>query len=274
VETSRIEATSDLVFYGRHWAPIGDPTGTLVLVHGLGEHSGRYTHVGEFFSKAGFDVYAPDLRGHGTRTDRPLFIRTYSELAADVVTVVARRRFEPCYLLGHSMGGQLVLWLGQQKLVSVAAIIASAPWLTLAHPPGKWLRRLARILNYTLPNLKFPSGIKPEYASRDQAHLDSLERIDLMHHYIRVRMYFEADKAAAALWAVPRFPFPVLLACGGEDQVTSTDATRTFYEQLEAPRKDFLFYPGLRHELHNETERSQVLADYLKWITGVARESS
>ncbi len=268
------DTNSATAWRGRHWDPPGLPVGTIFLVHGLGEHSGRYVHVGEFFAEAGYRVLAPDLRGHGQRKDWPPFIRTYSELGADVVKLIAQQRDPgPCILFGHSLGAQIALWLGQQKLVSVDGIVASAPWLRLTHPPGKWLLRLARVMNRVMPKLKFPSGIKREYASHDQAHLDSLSDLHLVHDFIRVRMYFEAEKAAGELWARPRLFSPVLLACGGEDQVTSSDATKEFFRILEAPRKDLLCYPGLRHELHNETERTQVLADYLSWIQSLHRSS-
>jgi alpha-beta hydrolase superfamily lysophospholipase len=252
--------------YCRVWTPAGTSVGSIFLVHGLGEHSGRYIHVGEFFSNAGFKVFAPDLRGHGRRKDPPGLIRNYSELCADVVSLLAVREPGPCFLFGHSLGAQIALWLAQQKLVSVDGIIASAPWLRLVNPPDRRLLRFARMLNRFLPNFRFSNRIQPGSASHDQAHLDSLADLELVHNFIRVRMYFEADQAAAELWAKPRIDAPVLVACGGEDLVTSTEATQEFFKILEAPRKDLLFYPGHRHELHNETERAKVLADYLRWM--------
>jgi alpha-beta hydrolase superfamily lysophospholipase len=250
----------------RVWNPPNTAKGTIVLVHGLGEHSGRYLHVGDFFSSAGFRVIAPDLVGHGRRTEPAGLIRTYSELGADVVKLLTEREPGPCFLFGHSLGGQLVLWLAAKQLVNCDGVIASAPWLRLSKPPGRWLLRAAGLLNVLLPSFRFPTGLQPDNASRDRGHLDSLADLELVHSFVRVRMYFEAEKAAAQLWANPRFNVPVLLACGGEDVVTSSEASREFFAMIEAPRKDFLFYPEMRHELHNEVDRARALEDYLAWI--------
>ncbi|MGA8659621.1 MAG: lysophospholipase [Chthoniobacterales bacterium] len=253
------------LFYRRWESPVAPPA-LVVIIHGQGEHSGRYVHVGKFFADAGLAAVAPDLRGHGKSQGRPGVILHYSELAADVLPFVRDRTIQRCFLFGHSLGGQLVLWIAQQKLVEVDGVIASAPWLQLTEPPGAWLVNFARILNRYVPSYRFPTGISDKKVSQDQAHLDSLEDLDLLHNFITVRMYFEAEKAAASLLASPEVQIPILLTHGDEDSVTSLQATRDFFQRLKAPSKTLRIYPGLRHELHNETERARVLNDYLEWI--------
>jgi acylglycerol lipase len=253
------------LFY-RRWESRAAPPALVVIIHGQGEHSGRYVHVGQFFAEAGLAAVAPDLRGHGKSQGRPGVIRHYSDLAADVLSFVRDRTIHRCFLFGHSLGGQLVLWIAQQRLVEVDGVIASAPWLQLAEPPGAWLVNFARILNRYVPSYRFPTGISDKKVSQDQAHLDSLEDLDLLHNFITVRMYFEAEKAAASLLASPAVRMPILLTHGDEDYVTSLQATRDFFQRLKAPSKTLRIYPGFRHELHNETERARVLNDYVEWI--------
>lgn len=253
------------LFY-RRWEPLVTPSALIVMVHGQGEHSGRYVHVGKFFAEAGLVAIALDLRGHGKSQGKPGVIYHYSDLVADVIPFVRNRNIERCFLFGHSMGGQLVLWITQQKLVEVNGVVASAPWLQLTEPPGASLVNFARILNRWVPSYRFPTGISDEKISQDQAHLDSLEDLDLLHHFITVRMYFEAEKAAASLLASPTIQMPILLTHGDEDRVTSLQATREFFQRLKAPSKTLRIYPGFRHELHNEPERERVLNDYLEWI--------
>jgi acylglycerol lipase len=253
------------LFYRRWESPVAPPA-LVVIIHGQGEHSGRYVHVGKFFADAGLAAVAPDLRGHGKSQGRPGVILHYSELAADVLPFVRDRTIQRCFLFGHSLGGQLGLWIAQQRLIEVDGVIASAPWLQLAEPPGVWLVNFARILNRYVPSYRFPTGISDKKVSQDQAHLDSLEDLDLLHNFITVRMYFEAEKAAASLLASPAVQMPILLTHGDEDSVTSLQATRDFFQRLKAPSKTLKIYPGLRHELHNETERARVLNDYLEWI--------
>ena len=253
------------LFY-RRWEPLGSPSGMIVIIHGQGEHSGRYVHVGKFFAEAGLTVVAPDLRGHGKSQGRPGVISHYSDLAGDAISFVRDRSIQRCFLFGHSLGGQLVLWIARQKLVEVNGVVASAPWLRLAEPPPAWLVSFAGIVNRLVPSCRFPTGISDQKISRDKAHLDSLEDLDLVHRFITARMYFEAEKAAGSLLASTAIEMPVLLAHGDEDEVTSLQATREFFQQLQAPSKTLRIYPGFRHELHNEPERAQVLNDYLEWI--------
>lgn len=262
---SLVNADGLRLFY-RRWEPSAAPAALVLIVHGHGEHSGRYFHVGKFFAEAGLAAIALDLRGHGKSQGRPGVICHYSDLAADVIPFVRDRSIETCFLFGHSLGGQLVLWMAQQKLVEVNGILASAPWLQLAEPPGARLVNFARVLNRWVPSCRFSTRISDGKLSQDQAHLDSLKDLDLLHHFITVRMYFEAEKAAASLLALPAIPMPVLLAQGDEDDVTSLQATRNFFQRLKAPSKTLRIYPGFRHELHNEIGRVSVLKDYLEWI--------
>ena len=89
------------------------PVASVVIVHGLGEHSGRYVHVGRYFAEAGIRTIAFDLRGHGRSPGRPVFVNRYVELASDVDCVVKHFSGGPTFLFGHSLGGQLVLWTAQ-----------------------------------------------------------------------------------------------------------------------------------------------------------------
>lgn len=264
--TGTLTNANGLRLFYRRWEPQASPSGMIVIIHGQGEHSGRYVHVGKFFAEAGLTAVAPDLRGHGKSQGRPGVISHYSDLAADVIRFVRDRALQRCFLFGHSLGGQLVLWIARQKLVEVNGVVASAPWLRLAEPPPAWLVSFAETVNRWVPSWRFPTGISDQKISRDKAHLDSLEDLDLVHRFITARMYFEAEKAAGSLLASTAIEMPVLLAHGDDDDVTSLQATREFFQQLQAPSKTLRIYPGFRHELHNEPERARVLNDYLEWI--------
>ena len=264
--TGTLANANGLRLFYRRWEPPGSPSAMIVIIHGQGEHSGRYVHVGKFFAEAGLAAVAPDLRGHGKSQGRPGVISDYSDLAADVVSFVRDRNIQRCFLFGHSLGGQLVLWIARQKLVEVNGVLASGPWLRLTEQPPAWLVSFAGIVNRWVPSCRFPTGIGDQKLSRDKTHLNSLEDLDLVHRFITARMYFEAEKAAGSLLASAAIETPVLLAHGDEDDVTSVQATQEFFQQLQAPSKTLRIYPGFRHELHNETERARVLNDYLEWI--------
>jgi alpha-beta hydrolase superfamily lysophospholipase len=266
-------ATADGLIFCRKWEPT-NALAKVFLVHGIGEHSGRYVHVGRHFAEAGFRTVALDLRGHGRSPGRPVFVKHYAELASDIDSVVKHFSGGPAFLFGHSLGGQLVLWTAQHLPLELSGLIVSSPWLALAFAPPQWQVLVAKKVNRFFPGLRFSTGIRTERLSGDQAHLDSLEDLDLLHKFSTVRFYLEATNAALEIIETPAIDFPVLFAYGDADQVTSWQVAKDYFTRLRAPSKTFKTYPGFRHELHNETERRQVLADYVKWMESIIRTGS
>ena len=264
---------SHSLFY-RKWDPAADAVATVVIVHGLGEHSGRYVHVGKYFAKAGFRTIAFDLRGHGRSSGRPVFVKRYVEWASDVDCVVKYFNTGPVFLFGHSLGGQLVLWTAQHFRLELAGLVLSAPWLALANAPPRWQVFAAQKLNRLIPGLRFPTSIQPDQLSSDQAHRDSLEDLNLVHTFVTVRAYLEVVNAASEIVSAPVIDFPVLFAHGDADEVTSLKVVEDFFARLRAPSKALKIYPNLLHELHNETARGQVLADYSEWMESIIQTGS
>jgi alpha-beta hydrolase superfamily lysophospholipase len=272
--TGTIRAQDGLRLFYRLWNCAADGARSIVLVHGLGEHSGRYVHVGRFFAEAGYRTIAFDLRGHGRSDGKAVFIKRYEELATDVESVVSHFGERDLFLFGHSMGGQLVLWTARRSPLKLSGVIASAPWLGLAQAPPFWQVVLARMLNKCIPGTRFSTNVDAANLSHDQDHLDSLEDLDLLHKFITVRFYFEAIRAAARILDDPVINFPVLLTQGGDDRVTSRETVEAFFRKLQAPVKTLKIYPGFFHELHNETSRQEVMEYYLEWMNSVSPGST
>jgi len=269
--TGTITTVDGLSLFYRQWDPKTGVAANVFIVHGLGEHSGRYVHVGRTFAEAGFRAVAFDLRGHGRSDGKPVFIRRYEELASDVDCVVSHLKGSRAFLFGHSFGAQLVLWTVQHLQLELKGLIASSAWLALAYAPPRWQLIVAKKLNRRIPGLRFPTGIDGEKLSHDQTQLDSLEDLDLLHRFVTIRMYLEAVRAATEILRAPVIKFPILMVHGDEDEVTSREAAENFFNGLQAPSKTFKVYPGLRHELHNETDRTKVLADYVEWMRAIAQ---
>src|SRR5271166_2659951 len=194
--TGTITTVDGLSLFYRQWDPKTGVAANVLIVHGLGEHSGRYVHVGSSFAEAGFRTIAFDLRGHGHSDGKPVFIRGYEELASDVERVVNHLIGNPAFLFGHSFGAQLVLWTVQHFQLELKGLISSAAWLALARVPPRWQVLVAEKMNRAIPGLRFPTGLDAKKLSHDQRHLDSLEDLDLIHRFITVRMYLEAVRAA------------------------------------------------------------------------------
>ncbi len=267
--TGTIAAIDGLSLFYRRWEPKTGVAANVFIVHGLGEHSGRYVHVGKSFAEAGFRTIAFDLRGHGRSEGKPVFIRRYEELALDVDCVVKHFIGNPAFLFGHSFGAQIVLWTVQHFQLELKGLISSAVWLALTHAPPKWRVVVAKKMNRRIPGFRFPTAIDGEKLSHDQAHLDSLEDLDLLHRFITVRMYLEAVRAATEILEARVIKFPILMVHGDEDEVTSREVAENFFNGLQALSKTFKVYPGFRHELHNETGRTRVLSDYVEWMRSI-----
>jgi acylglycerol lipase len=269
--TGTITTVDGLSLFYRRWEPKTGVAANVLIVHGLGEHSGRYVHVGRCFAEAGFRTLAFDLRGHGHSGGKPVFIRHYEELASDVDCVVSHLVGNPAFLFGHSFGAQIVLWTVQHFQLELKGLISSSVWLALAQAPPRWQVIVAKKLNRRIPGLRFATGIDSEKLSHDQTHLDSLEDHDLLHRFVTIRMYLEAVRAATEILRARVIKFPILMVHGDEDEVTSREAAENFFNGLQAPSKTFKVYPGFRHELHNETDRTKVLADYVEWMRAIAQ---
>ena len=250
----------------REWETPAEAKGTILLLPGLGEHTGRYVHVGDFFQKAGFNVLGIDVRGQGRSGGTPAQVEGYDQFLEDVRAAIQIVKVFPLFVMGHSFGGQLTLALAARDEPNIAGYVVSAPWLALTKPPAPWLVWLASLLNVLYPKCRFPTGIERGHNSRDEDHLDSLADLDLNHGFITVRAFFEIAGEARRLLTNPRSNAPVLIAQGRPDPVTSIQATIEFYQRLEAPAKELMIYEGFLHELHNEKDRARIIEGYLTWI--------
>jgi alpha-beta hydrolase superfamily lysophospholipase len=250
----------------REWKAEAPAKGSILMIPGLGEQSGRYVHVGDFFQNAHFDVLAIDVRGHGRSGGTPVYAEHYNQFLEDVRAAIRMIKAFPLFVLGHSFGGQLALALAARNEPDIAGYVVSGPWLALTKQPAPVLVGLGSLLNIVYPKFRFPTGIERGQNSSDEAHLDSLLDLDLNHEFITARAFFEITTEARRLLRHPRANAPVLIAQGKTDPVTSTQASIEFYHRLEAPAKELMIYKGFLHELHNEKGRAGVLEDYLTWI--------
>ncbi|AET67869.1 lysophospholipase [Desulfosporosinus orientis DSM 765] len=258
------------LLYGREWRPASKPLGVVLLVHGLGEHCGRYEFVAEKLSQAGYGLLAFDLRGHGKSLGRRGHISAYEILLADLDGFIkeAGKRFPnlPAFLYGHSMGGNLVLNYVLRRQPPLAGGIATSPWLWLAKEPPGFVKILLRFLAKLWPTLSIPNGLDVKALCHDQKVVKAYQEDPLVHNRISLSLLMEIDKAAN--WAMANaegFGMPLLLMHGGSDGITSPEATQQFAFQV-AKDCTFKLWPGLFHELHNEPEKEEVLTYLINWL--------
>lgn len=258
-----------------YWAQARDGAGTsCLIVHGVGEHSGRYTHVAEALGNSGVTVWALDYRGHGRSGGRRGHCRAVGELMDDVGRVLGQMRAEcpsvPIVLLGHSLGGLVVLRYALDHAQELAAVVASSPALELALSPSYPKLLLARVFGKLWPRLTVRNDIDPTWLSHDPAVVTAYRTDPLVHHVISIGGYLAIRQAMAHVRArAADLSVPCLILQAGEDRLVSAPATRQFAAQVRSPGSAYREYPGYYHELFNEVGREQVLSDLCAWLTSL-----
>lgn len=266
----RLTGVGGLALHAEAWLPDAPPARIVVIAHGLAEHIGRYQALAEWFVARGYGVYALDHRGHGRSAGRRANIDRFAYLVSDLDTLVqsAARAHPgaPITLLGHSMGGAIAFAYAAQHPERLRALVLSAPALGApsAPPLQVWVaRRLSRLL----PNLGVLT-LPAAAISRDPAVVQAYETDPLVY-----RGSIPARTAAELLTAMEWFPsvarsvrLPVLVLHGTADTLVPLDATGPVVEGIGSGDKTLRRYEGLYHEVFNEPERAQVLADLGAWL--------
>jgi acylglycerol lipase len=257
--------------FWRTWSPEAGPErGVIVLVHGLGEHSGRYDDVAARLVDAGYAVYAVDHRGHG-RSDGPrALIEDLDHAVADVDTLVDRaaaaRPGVPVFMLGHSMGSLIALRYALAQPDRLAGLILSAA-LAQLNPVPKPLELVGRALSVIAPRAPL-IAIDSELVSRDPAVVAAYRSDPLVHHG-----KIPARTAVQIADAVERFPstvdaitVPTLILYGTADGLCPPAGSVMLGERIGAADLTVTAYDGLFHEILNEPERETVLGDIVAWL--------
>ena len=271
--------TPDAVtIYHQAWLPDGDPKAVVILLHGLAEHSGRYTHVAKALTDAGYAVHALDHRGHGRSDGKRTYVKSYAEYQRDILQfrrlVELRHPDLPLFVLGHSMGGNLALGHVLDHQAGVRGMALSAPALAPGTSLSPTKIRLAKLLGKIAP------GLRPEQLSADAISRDP----SVVAAYVADPRVFNgkvtAGAAAALLASMESFParytelrLPILLQHGTADALVDIAGTRQLEAGAVNAKVTTHYYDGLYHEVFNEPEQAAVLADTVAWLDSVLADT-
>ncbi len=266
-----IRSADGTELFVQNWLPAETPVATLAIVHGLGEYSDRYRHVAQFFVEKQFAVYALDLRGHGRSGGQRGHIDRFGQYLEDVSALLAYARkttpTEKTFLLGHSMGGAIVLAFALENPSAVDGVIASGPGLrTRMKVPG-WKVTLGKVMSNVMPKMSIPNGIDPAGLNHDTANVQAYIADPLVHDKVSARWYTEFTAAGERILAdAPKLAVPVLAMHGADDPIVDPSGTRDFVANAGIADKKFIEYPGFFHEILNEPEKEKVLNDIWEWL--------
>lgn len=262
--------SSDGIKYStRQWSREGAIKGSLALIHGLGEHSGRYEHVASSLTEEGLVIMALDLQGHGETGGKRGHILSYSSLLHGIHQLLNRLQEErpqrPLFLYGHSLGGNLVLNYALTYPKRLTGVIATSPWLKLAFSPPPLKVFLGRMMNAIYPSFAQSNQIEEGALSHSKDVEERYREDPLVHNQISARLFSQAYERG--LWALENansFETPLLLLHGTGDRITSWKASQLFSQR--AKECAFTAWENFYHELHNEQEKEKVLASIRSWI--------
>ena len=272
--------SSGRLIFSQLWQPDEsqnkDVNHAIVLVHGLGEHSGRYAPWAARFVALGIPVYALDTHGHGQTTGRRGHTEAFGLIFDDILHLLAKARMEfpsaKVHLYGHSMGGALVLGfvaLRAQEVakLKVSSVIATGTAVRPGFEPPTWKIKLAEILDSIVPGLALGNELDPTWLSSDPAVVDAYKSDVLVHDRISVRWYNDWLRTIEAIRSnASQINLPVFMMHGDADRATSPIAARDLAVTLNAK---FQMWPSASHEIHHEPCQEQVFGAILDWLNEI-----
>jgi alpha-beta hydrolase superfamily lysophospholipase len=251
--------------------PSGEPVrGVVIIVHGLGEHAGRYRNVATRLNELGFFVRGYDQCGHGQSNGTAGILPSESRLLEDLADMVddLRARMEaglPMILLGHSMGGLLAARFVSIQMRPVEALVLSSPALD----PGLTgiQKLLLQVLLRFSPNLRVSNGVKPDYISHDAEVVKAYREDPLVHDRISARLaQYIVDTGRLTMAAASHWTLPTLLLYAGEDHLVNPEGSRRFAQAAPPEVVTAHCFDHMYHEIFNEPDSAQVFEVLKAWL--------
>ncbi|PPD39225.1 MAG: alpha/beta hydrolase [Methylobacter sp.] len=257
--------------YYQAWRPEADAKAVLLLVHGLGEHCGRYGRLASHFANLGYAVYGFDHIGHGKSEGRREYIERFDDytdtLTAFYQLVNNAQTGKPIFLLGHSMGGLVATHYLIDHQDKFHGAVISSPSLKVSANIPPAIIMLGKLLSIIAPKQGL-MALDTRTLSRDPETVSACANDPLVFHgKTPARLAAELLKAMQrATSELDKITLPFIVLQGSEDKIVDPAGAHLLYGQARSKDKTFKFYKGLYHEVFNEPERGQVLHDVETWL--------
>lgn len=249
------------------------PRAAIQIVHGMGEHSGRYVELASVLADRGFTCYLPDMRGFGKSGGPRGCVRHFKDYFRDLHSVyramVSREGPLGVFFLGHSYGGLVVShFLGAHPELPVKGMVLSSPNFGIAIRVPLWRHWLGLVCSALLPDLTQSNRVDPTKLTHHFAYLEQHANDPLIHNRISARLYTElVARIRSSPATAARLFIPTLILQAGDDHVVSREATEGFFRALASPDKKIEVFEGLYHEILNETHREVIFGKIADWLT-------
>ncbi len=265
-----MQTVDGLGLFAQSWLPDAAPVANLALVHGFGEHSGRYHNLVDEMLRHEIAVHAFDHRGHGRSPGPRGHIRSWQDYQNDVASLLARVRSHnqaPVFLMGHSMGALIALdYLLTRPQGLQGGIVSGLP-LQPTGAASPFLIALSTLFAHLLPRFKVRLKLDVSGLSRDPAVQAAYQADPLVHDQATARWGNQMTTTMARVRELAKqVRLPILFVHGAEDPISPLAAVQDFYARIDYPDKCLKIYPLRRHEPHNDFGFEQPLADISAWL--------
>ena len=267
----KFNASDGLELYDQAWRPDGETKAVLAVVHGYGEHSGRYLNPVNYFVPRGYALYAYDLRGHGKSAGQRGHINRFDEYLSDTDIFLKRvREQQPgrkVFLLGHSLGGLIVAAYAQDHPGELPGLIMSSAFLSFKMQVPGWKAMVGRVMSALNPAMTMKNDLSASLLSHDPAVVAAYDADPLNHHVATARWFTEIVAAQArTLDRAGQVTIPVLALYAGADQIADPEGSALFFERVKLTDKAAHRYDGYYHETFNEVDKDTVFRDLEVWL--------
>ncbi len=244
--------------------------GVMIITHGMGEHSMRYTEMADFYTHEGYTVISFDIRGHGLSEGKRGHTPGFEFLMDDIERVYTQVMKDypslPIFLFGHSMGGNLVLNFLLRKPNSICGAIVTGAYLKLGFEPPKWKIILAKLSSSIWPTLSQPTDLELDALSRNKEVIRKYENDELVHDRITSAFFINVHFAGQyVIDHANEIKTPLLVMHGMEDRLTSPKGSQEFASNA-GENVHLKMWEGLYHELHNEPEKQEIFNYEMEWM--------
>ncbi|MEC9047293.1 MAG: lysophospholipase [Planctomycetota bacterium] len=260
------------------WRPAPAARGAVLVIHGFGEHVGRYDHVFAALNARGYSCLGVDQRGFGRSGGRRAYVRAFDDYLDDVawgLDALQARAPGPPVLLGHSQGGLVAALYAMERRPALRGLVLSSPALRFLVRVPWWKRALAQLTSAFWPTLSLPADLDAKDLTHDPDARQRMREDELAVRVATARWWTESLRAQRrARDGAEQIQAPTLLQVAGADRVVDAAATRAFFERLGAARKEWISYPDLFHEVYQEVavDRARALDDLCRWLDQLTQE--
>lgn len=270
---SKWEDKDGIRFFVQGWEPKAEPKAVVALVHGLGEHTGRYAHVGRAMTDAGYAMAGFDLRGHGKSGGPRGHVSALDAYMQDIRGffrfVGQRYPGRPYFLYGHSLGALLSLIYAIQYGAELKGVVVTGAALRSPLQEQKVKVAIVKALGSLFPSLTLPSGLDPATVSRDQKVVEAYINDRLVHDKASLGFGKSALNAIDLCFArAGELALPLLIMHGTADRIAYSSGSEEFAKLVDAAGGDVILklWDDLYHEIHNEPEKAEVIEFMIEWL--------